>query len=265
MPTGRKGFSSMKQKLQDHLYLWCHNPGSYNSIEGLNDKSSLTPVEAAGFMGIENIIMVSYGGKPVPPFAPIQECFSKFKRVVWSIIGDAACKYDSKEAYTDEVISLKRKFPNVTGGVMDDFFHEGRSPFDLDAISGKMRRAGLPLWVVVYDFQLGRSDVPAKLRDCDVITFWTWDVKNIASMEKNLKDLKKMFPEKKIVSGCYLWNFGGELPLTVRHMEYQCNVSLDLLKDGTIDDIIIVGSPLIGMKLPTIEWTRQWIRNNVSS
>ena len=62
----------MNKNFQDHLYLWCHNPGVYNSIEGLDDKSFLTPVEAADHMGIENIIMVSYAGKPVPPFAPIQ-------------------------------------------------------------------------------------------------------------------------------------------------------------------------------------------------
>ena len=250
----------MSINLQDHLYLWCHDPGVYNSIEGLNDKSSLTPVEAADFMGIENIIMVSYAGKPVPPFAPIQEGYAKFKRVVWSVIGDSSCKYDNPEAYVDEVISLKRKYPNVSGGIMDDFFHEERS-FDLDAIARKMRAAALPLWVVVYDFQLCRQDVLEKLPLCDVITFWTWDVKNLASMEQNLTNLRRMFPEKKIAAGCYLWNFGGDAPLTLRHMEYQCGAALDFLKNGTVDDIIILGSPLIGMKLPSIEWTRNWISN----
>lgn len=255
----------MNGTLKEHLYLWCHEPGVYNTIEGLHGSSSATPVEAAGYMGIENIIMVSYGGKPVPPFGPIQKEFAGFKKVVWSVIGDAACRYDSKEAYVDEVISLKRNFPNIAGGIMDDFFHEGRTPFDLDAISRKMREAALPLWVVVYDFQIGREDVLRKLRQCDVITFWTWDVKNISSMEKTLADLRREFPDKKIVSGCYLWNFGGQLPLTVRHMEYQCNAALDLLKDGTIDDIIILGSPLIGMDLPTIEWTRNWIERNCAA
>ncbi|MBO4631583.1 MAG: hypothetical protein J5858_06645 [Lentisphaeria bacterium] len=250
----------MNKNYRDHFYLWCHEPGVYNSIEGLGGHSSATPVEAADFMGIENIIMVSYAGKPVPPFAPIQQQYTKFKHVVWSIIGDTACKYDNPEAYVDEVISLKRNYPNVSGGIMDDFFNGERSAFDLDAIAGKMCAAALPLWVVVYDFQLCRQDVLQKLEKCDVITFWTWDVKKLASMEKNLTGLHRMFPGKKIVAGCYLWNFGGDLTLTVRHMEYQCCAALDLLDAGIIGDIIILGSPLIGIKLPAIDWTRDWIR-----
>lgn len=252
----------MFQNLKEHLYIWCHNPGVYNTIAALNDQSFMTPVDAADYMGIENIIMVSYGGKPVPPFAPLQEEFKKFKKVVWSIIGDSACRYEKEDAYVDEILSLQKNYSNVCGGIMDDFFNEGRSTFDLDLISKKMRAAKLPLWVVVYDGQIAREDVLNKLQDCDVITFWTWDVKDISSMEKSLTDLRSKFPDKKIVSGCYLWNFGGKLPMTIRHMEYQCNASLDLLKDGTIDDIIILGSPLIGMKLPTIDWTRNWINDN---
>jgi len=247
---------------KDHLYLWCHEPGVYDSIPGLHDSSSCTPAEAAAFMGIDNIIMVSYGGSPVPPFAPVHEAFSHLKHVVWSVIGDAGCRYDNREGFVDEVISLKGRFANVTGGIMDDFFHEGRSPFDLEAISGKMRRAGLPLWVVVYDFQIGRADVLEKLRQCDVITFWTWDVKNIGSMERDLTGLRRSFPEKKIAAGCYLWNFGGDTPLTLRHMAYQCGAALDLLDGGIIDDIILLGSPLVGMKLPAVDWARAWVREN---
>ena len=254
----------MNVNFRDHLYLWCHDPGVYNAIDGLHDQSFMTPVEAADYMGIENIIMVSYDGKPVPPFDSIQKDFAKFKNVVWSIIGDSACRYDNAEACVDEVISLRRTYPNVTGGIMDDFFQEGRSRFDLDAISRKMRQAELPLWVVVYDFQIEREDVLRKLQDCDVITFWTWDVKNIACMEKNLMDLRDIFPKKRIAAGCYLWNFGGKLPLSVHHMEYQCNAAKALLCDGTIDDIIILGSPLIGMNLSTIDWTRDWIGRQTS-
>lgn len=250
---------------KEHLYIWCHNAGVYNQIdpERLDDESFATPVEAADYMGIENIIMVCSGGKPVPPFAPIQEEFKKYGKVIWSIIGEAACVYDSDEAYVDEVISLHKNYSNVCGGIMDDFFNDRRTKFNLDAITAKMRAANLPLWVVVYDYQIDNEDVLRKLQECDVITFWTWDIKNIASMEKNLTDLRNRFPDKKIVAGCYLWNFGGRVvPQTVRHMEYQCNAALDLLKDGTIDDIIILGSPLIGMKLPTIDWTRNWIKEN---
>lgn len=252
----------MTVSLKDHLYLWCHNAGVYNQgIRNLNEKSFLTPVEAAAFMGIENILMVSYGGKPTPPFAPIQEQYTHFRRVIWSVIGDSACKYDNDEAYVDEIIGLHQRYANVTGGVMDDFFSPGRT-FNLEAISRKMRAAKLPLWVVVYENQLSDSEVLKKLEACDVITFWIWSIRDIAVMEDRLTMLRKRFPGKKLVSGLYMWNFGDALPLTVNHMRYQCNVALEFLNNGTIDDIIVLGSPLVGMNLPTIEWTRQWIRDN---
>ena len=253
---------TMSISFKDHLYLWCHNAGVYNQgIPGLSEKSFMAPAEAARTLGIDNILMVSYGGKPTPPFEPIQEQFSHFKRVIWSIIGDSASTYDNPEAYVDEVISLHKRHPNVTGGIMDDFFNPGRT-FDLPAISKKMHDATLPLWVVLYQHQLTESGILEQLENCDVITFWTWKVRDLFEMEENLAMLHKRFPSKKLVAGLYLWNFGDETPLTVHHMQYQCEVALDYLKTGIIDDIIVLGSPLIGMNLPTIDWTRNWIQEN---
>ncbi len=253
----------MAVSLKEHIYLWCHNAGVYNEgIPGLEEKSFLTPVEAAAYMGIDNIVMVSYAGKPTPPFEPLQEQFSHFRRVVWSIIGDSSSKHDNPEGYVDDVVSLHRQFNNVTGGIMDDFFNPGRH-FDLPSISRKMHAANLPLWVVIYEHQLTEPDIFEQLDACDVITFWTWKARNLSAMEENLAALRKKFPSKKLVSGLYLWDFGDEMPLALQNHRHQCEVALDLLDKGTIDDIIILGSPLIGMGLPTIEWTRQWLKENI--
>ena len=245
--------------LKEHLYLWCHNAGVYNhGIPGLTEKSNLTPVEAARYMGIDNVLMVSYAGKPVPPFAPIQEQFTHFRRVIWSIIGDCACRYDNAEAYVDEVISLHRRYPNVTGGIMDDFFNPERK-FNLKAIARKMHEAQLPLWVVVYENQLSQAAVMEQLELCDVIAFWTWQARNLASMGENLSMLRGRFPSKKLVSGLYMWDFGGEKPLSMHLMRFQCDVALDYLRKGIIDDVILLGSPLVGMNLPTIEYARKLV------
>ena len=245
--------------IKEHLYLWCHNAGVYNQgIPGLTEKSDLTPVEAAQCMGIDNIIMVSYAGKPTPPFAPIQEGFAHFSRVIWSIIGDCASRYENPEGYVDEVISLHRRNSNVAGGIMDDFFNPERT-FDLNAISQKMHKAELPLWVVVYENQLCQPAVIEQLELCDVISFWTWQARNLAAMEGNLSMLRDKLPSKKLAAGLYMWDFGGEMPLSMQLMRHQCDVALDYLEKGIIDDIILLGSPLVGMNLPTIDFARQWI------
>lgn len=251
----------MTDTLRDHLWLWCHNPGVYNRIQALGGESDFTPVEAATYLDIRNLIMVVYGGKPVPPFAPIQKKFEPFDRVVWSLIGDGGSKHQDPTADLQEVLALHRQFPNVVGGIMDDFMPRSDT-FALTDISRCMRTEKLPLWVVVYAHELDRPDLQKKLELCDVIAFWTWDAQHLNQLPENMARLKAIAPHHKIALGCYLWNFGGTTSLTLDQMRFQCDLGLRYLGDKTISDMIILGSPLVGMNLPTIDWTRDWIRQN---
>lgn len=249
-----------EQKWIDHLWLWCHNAGVYNSIPNVPNPSDYTPVEAAAYMGIRNILMVVYGGNPVPPFAGLQEKFNHFDRVVWSVIGDSSSHRSGDKTDVDEIIGLSEKHPNIIGGIMDDFFNATRPAFALGDIAKKMRKAKLPLWVVLYDHDLTRTDLAEKLALCDVINFWTWDRANLVNLKKNMAEVQKIAPGKKIVLGCYLWNFGDQTELTIDQMKFQCDQGLKWLKDGTVQELVVLGSPLIGMDLPTIEWTRNLIK-----
>lgn len=254
----------MTEILRDHLWLWCHLPGVYNRIQALDGESDFTPVEAAVYLNIRNLIMVVYGGKPVPPFAPLQKKFLPFDRVVWSLIGDGGSKHQDPTADLREVLDLHRQFPNVVGGIMDDFMPRSDT-FALADISSRMRAEKLPLWVVVYAHELNRPDLREKLELCDVIAFWTWDAKDLEKLPENLARLKAIAPHQQIALGCYLWNFGGPTALTVEHMQFQCELGLQFWREQTINEMIILGSPLVGMNLPTIDWTRDWIRQNRDS
>ena len=253
----------MSTFLRDHLWLWCHNPGVYNQIKALGDESDFTPVEAAVYLGIDNLIMVVYGGHPVPPFAPLHQKFKAFPRVVWSLIGDSSSKNENATADLQEVLSLQEQFPNVVGGIMDDFLQRGDT-YDLPAISRQMRQAKLPLWVVVYTHELDREGLAEKLALCDVISFWTWNKKDLEKLPENLDRLRKIAPDKPIALGCYLWDFGGRSPMDIELMQFQCNLAQKWWQEKQINDIIILGSPLVGMNLPTIAWTEKWV-NEVKS
>lgn len=251
--------------LHDRLWLWCHNAGVYNFIEKLNDFSDCSPADAAAYFDIANILMVVYGDKPEPPFEPIQQGFDHLKQVVWSIIGDAGSRRNVEKTDIDEVVELRRKHPNIAGGIMDDFFNPNRPDFGIAEISRRMKEAALPLWIVLYDHEVDRPDLPEKLALCDVVTFWTWDPANLHKLDENIAKVKAAAPDKRIVQGCYLWNFNQTGELTLDHMEFQCGKALEYLRSGIIQDIIILGSPLVGMKLPTLEWTRNWIAENFYS
>ncbi len=244
--------------LKDRLWLWCHNAGVYNTIPGLG-QSHHSPAEAARCMGLRNLLMVVYGDKPEPPFAPVQRELAAFDRVVWSVIGDAGSHRNHVQTDVGEVVALRREFPNIAGGIMDDFFNSDRPDFALSDIVGELHRAGLPLWVVLYDLDLGRENLTEKLGLCDVVTFWTWSAANLPKLKDNMARVKALAPGKSIVLGCYLWDFGGLAEMSVANMEFQCGLGREWLADGTIDGMIMLGSPLVGMDLPAVEWTRDWI------
>lgn len=253
----------MKETLQERLWLWCHNPGVYNNIEPLGGSSTCTAVEGANFFDIDNILMVVYDGKPRPPFDPVQQEFRHLHKVIWSLVGDCASKYEAQStADLDAVLSLRAKYPNVVSGIMDDFFADKRQ-FDLNLISETMRKENFPLTVVLYEHDLVREKLAEKLALCDVINFWTWEPLNLLDLDANLECVRSLAPGKPIMLGCYLWDFHqtGEpgKTLTVEQMQFQCQKALKYWQQGMIDDIVILGSPLIGMPLPTIEWTRQWL------
>lgn len=249
--------------LRSRIWLWCHNRGVYNNIKALHAESDYTPVEALEYMGVRNALMVVYGGKPEPPFDAIQEKYRRLDKVVWSIIGDASSKRNQEKTDIEEVIALGKKYPNVKGGIMDDFFQIGPNLSRVGDISARMHEANLPLWVVLYANQLDEAEkfnMSRILPLCDVVTFWTWWAKDLVKLKDNMARARRLIPaDKRIVLGCYLWDFGAGAEVSSDMMDLQLNQAREWLLDGTIHDVILLGSPLFGMNLKSIEQARQWL------
>ncbi len=65
-------------------------------------------------------------------------------------------------------------------------------------------------------------------------------------------------PDKPIVIGLYLTNYGGKEPLTPETMKAQCDVALAMLRDKRIFGITFL---LHGAEnAPVVAWTRDWVR-----
>ena len=255
----------MISSLISRIWLWCHIQGVYNGMEGLPGQSDYTPVEALEYMGIRNALMVVYGGRPTPPFGSIQEKFRRLDNVVWSIIGDASSTRNQEQTDVEEVIALSRKYANVRGGIMDDFLQIGANSARLEAISARMHDAGLPLWVVLYAHELAVAaphDMARTLSYCDVLTFWTWCARDLVNLDANLARVRELAPGMRLVLGCYLWDFGVNAPIPPNLMDFQLERARQWLVDGTIHDVILLGSPLFGMDLPSIGQARAWLERH---
>lgn len=249
------------------IWMWCHNTGVYNYIRALGAQSDYSPVEALAYLGIKNAIMVVYGGKPEPPFEPIQQKYDHLDKVVWSIIGDSSSKRNRDKTDLDEVLALHAKHPNLVGGIMDDFFGISYPIEKLRDISKRMHDAGLPLWVVLYDYEIEKAEelgLAEKLPLCDVVTFWTWKASNLVNLKDNMKKVRQLVPDKTIVLGCYTWDFGTGTIVPEDTMMYQLEQGREWISDGTIHDMIILGSPLVGCGLAAIDQTRAWLKQHAN-
>jgi hypothetical protein len=231
----------------------------------------MTPVEGAFYLGVPNLIMVVYGNEPQPPFDVHAVPMRPLQRVVWSIVGDSGSKRNDQRSDLDEVLDLARRFPNVTGAIMDDFFLTNAKPgepvgrYRPEALRGfrQRLRAGprpLDLWVVVYAHQLGLPLAP-HLDACDVATFWTWWARELPNLETSFTRFEQVAPACRKVLGCYLWDYGAGQPMPVEMMRHQCELGLSWLKSGRIEGMIFLASCISDLDLEAVEWTRDWIRS----
>jgi hypothetical protein len=227
----------------------------------------MTPAEAAFYLGIPNLIMVRYSGRPQPPFHQYALPLRALKRVVWSVVGAGGQTDDQERA---QVLDLAARQPNIIGLMMDDFFGceqpargddpAALSPDQLRELRGRLTVGGrrLDLWAVLYDHQLDRPLGPY-LGLLDLVSFWTWDSGKLRGLEGNLARLAQVAPRCGRVLGCYLWDYGRKQPMPLDLMRHQCEVGLDWLQRGKIEGMIVLASCLCDLELEAVEWTRGWI------
>jgi hypothetical protein len=253
--------------LKDKLWLWGHDAGAHNDAWGLPGPSRITPTEAAFYLGIPNLIMVRYQGRPTLPFDQYALPFRALRRVVWSVVGAGGQTDESERAH---VLELAARHPNIAGLMLDDFFGseqaaQGQEPAALPAdrlrelrdhltVGGRQLR----LWAVLYEHQLEKPLTPY-LELLDLVSFWTWDSNQLPGLEANLERLEQVTGPCGRVLGCYLWDYGKKKPMPLDLMRHQCETGLRWLRQGRLEAMILLASCVCDLELEAVEWTRDWI------
>ncbi len=263
----------------DRFWIWAHDAHSYDNAWGLPGNGRITPVEGACYMGLPNIILIRYNGKPAPPFEQYAVPFKSLKRVYWSITGAGGV---TSEAEREQVLRLAATLPNLTGVFMDDFFDlaadsaapssaaqspaaGSKSPGALSVEQLREIRSRLTvdnrrldLGVTLYTHQLDPR-IRSHLQLCDVVSLWTWQARDLANLEANFARFKQLAPAQRLLLGCYMWDFGSAKPMPVASMTKQCEFGLKRLREGQIEGMIFLATNICDLNLETVEWTRQWI------
>jgi hypothetical protein len=254
-----------KSTVRDRLWLWGHDAGSHNEGWGLPGPSRITPTEAAFYLGIPNLVMVRYRGRPLLPLDQFAVPLRSLRRVVWSAVG-AHGETDKYERA--HVLDLAGHNPNVTGVILDDFFVDRPAQggelatLSLDQLRQlrEQLKAGrqLDLWGVLYEHQLDPGLAPY-LELMDAVTLWTWDTKRVTGLGEALGRLETLAPSCSKVLGCYLWDYGNKRPMPLDLHRAQCQAGLGWLRQGRIEGVIFLASCVCDLGLEAVEWTREWI------
>lgn len=250
--------------VRDRLWLWCHTAGSHNRYK-IPKPSRITPVEAAVYMSIPNLIQVRYENTPAPPFEQYAIPFRTMNNVVWSVVGEAG---RTEATERDHVIAMAQRQPNLTGVMMDDFFKRPKDGALASLTVAELRqlqqqlKAGpkkLDLWAVLYDHQL---DMPVAdhLAECDVVSYWTWKGADLGDLAANFARAAKLAPKARKVLGLYMFDFGQNRAMPVDLMRKQTELGLEWLREGRIEGMIFLASCICDVGLESVEWTREWIQ-----
>jgi hypothetical protein len=258
--------------MRDCFWLWGQSPGTHHlpdNVYNLPGTNRMTPLEGAYYFGIPNVCRVVYMGQPKIPYDQEAIVLDSLDRVVWSVADYGTMgRAEDGDADVREVSRQARLHPNVTGAIMDDLFadkdHIAKYPAERIARYKKELNEGagrpMELWVVIYTHEFN-DPVQAHLKECDVVSMWTWWAKDIPNLDANLARLRELCgPGKRLVAGCYMWDYGDRCPIPNALMRMQLDKYYEWLKNGEIEGIIFCTNCVADLGIPAADIAREWIR-----
>lgn len=257
------------QRVRDKLWVWSLEAGMYNDAPWVPGSSRITPAEAAFYLGVPNVCMVTYKTdcklRPSPPYNQYAISLLALKQVVWALGGT---QRRDVNPWLQDILQLSQRYPNIIGIQLDDFYKGtldggeigSLTPKELAYIQKQLKanEHKLGLWLTLYHHDL-KYDLSESLAEFDVVTYWTWDAKDLETLEQGFAQAEKAAPHARKVLGCYMWDFGAKKLMSLALMQRQCELGLSWLRHGRIDGIIFGISNLCDLNLEAVEWTRNWI------
>ena len=258
-------------EFRKHLWLWGQTAGTHTifpeNVYKLPAVSRMTPVEGAVYFGIPNMCRVVMADKPKKPWDQEAIPLDRMDKVVWSVLGSGgSLSFADGSSDLDEVIKLAKRYDNVVGGVLDDFFSPSRMdlfpPQKIKGYSDALHTAAgrkLDLWAVLYEHELSDAIIPY-LDYVDVLTFWTWYGENLKDQEKNIERVRNYIgKDKPLYAGVYMWDYGNCKPIPDDVMKTQLDTVYKLIMNKSIDGMILCSNCIADIGLSSVDITRKWI------
>lgn len=253
--------------IRDRLWMWGHGGTAFDAPRWTYQIPAGTPIEmndACKYMGIPNVCVCRYQGLPKEEdCAAYLKTFKDIKRIAFSIVDGAGSTWRKKYELAKR---LRKDNPNLGTVWLDDYFTPQTlsRPEDLPAFRRMLDEDGMKLASVLYPDQEGvKPEFKPTLDLCDQVSVWFWYAKNIPNMKEDIRKVRDLVgPEKAILMGIYMWDFGGNRPVPDDLMLQQLETGRELMQEGQLSGLLFHPTSLVSRKLPAIELARQWIAKN---
>lgn len=260
------GCTEQTKTVRDLIWVW-GNPGM--AEEGKHDVSSFaqaSPAARARILGVSNVILAGHG---LPPDEVRAEEITKevagFPHLVWEVASDEDSEPPAfvYRKTIDRLGKLTSHYHNIEGILLDDMsslgIDHGFKPEHIRNVRELVAETcpGIDVWGVVYTMNFDREGIEDYIRELDVLNLWTWHAEDIPDLEKNVDHCRQMFPDKPIVLGLYLYDYGPNRRMPLDLLEQQCETALKLTETGVVHGMVFL---TINNDADTVGWAADWIK-----
>jgi hypothetical protein len=252
-------------RVGDILWVWGNPEMGIAGPHSAFSFAEADPLERARLLGTPNIIMAGMG-LPVDDdeAVTLTEEVARAPRLVWEIAPDAhdgAAPFSYDQTVT-RVKRLAATHSQIEGVLLDDMtsvgIDQGFEPGHIRRVRELLGDANeqVKVWGVVYTMNLGRENIDAYIAELDVINLWTWHARDIPQMRQHAEDIRARFPDKPIILGLYLYDYGDGRRMPLDLLAEQCETALDLARAGTVQGIVFL---TITNDAATVGWAADWV------
>ncbi len=227
---------------KDQLWVW---GGPHPSWGGSLQKDTL--MRGARYFDSENGIYV-YG----PVTEEMISLHSGLKKMLVMVTNTCRAPGQQPESDTEcaeKLSKLSLKYPNITGGMMDDMTNSlvTITPERVEQIAAvnaslKKHNPKLELYGTVYCHEIVEKDFAEVASHVDGVALWFWHQEMLFDLEKYVELCRQQFPGKKILLGMFIHDHGTADAATVNELLiYQLKMTRKLLAECKIQGLVILG------------------------
>jgi hypothetical protein len=245
----------MAGTMDGRIWVWAHRVDGVFHTFGIQAHSKATPAQGAGLFNAGKLFMA------LPLSEADAAAVAGFDEVVWRIYAKDGFDFSTN---VDAAKALARKYPNIKGVVVDDLtsteIGRGLKPDDLARLREQVKSGDTPLdlWGVIYGMNLGVPSLGEYMRFLDGVTFWTWESKDLANLASEFGKAEELAQGKPVLLGIYAYDFGGEQPMPMEPMRYQCDMAIKWLQERRIEGVIMHCTCIADLPFPAVDYGREW-------